>query len=74
MRRAYDARSKVVHGGVASDADLRNPDGERVTVDAFAECLEGVLRDSLQAAIDLNANGLGFPPDWAALMFALPES
>jgi len=72
MRRAYDARSVVVHGGVPSEDNLRGLDSERSTVYAFADDLENVLRDALKMAIRLLASDQRFPPDWEELMFAVP--
>ena len=63
MRRAYDARSVLVHGGVPSERDLRGPNGELAAIHAFADHLESVLRASLRTAISLLASGQPFPPN-----------
>jgi hypothetical protein len=73
MRRAYNARSVIVHGGTPRKKDLRGLNGERVPIHAFADDLEGALRDALKTAIRLLATGKPFPPDWEKLMFAGPE-
>ena len=73
MRRAYDARSTIVHGSHPGEEELRGPDGESVTVSDFAEALEGVVRATLQVAINFLATGQRFPPAWEELMFAGPR-
>lgn len=72
MRRAYDARSVIVHGSHPSKDELRGLDGESVTVSDFADALEGVVRATLHVAIDFLASGKRFPPPWEELMFAGP--
>jgi hypothetical protein len=73
MKRAYRARSKIVHGGSSAEADLRGLIGDRVSIELFADDLEEVLRKSLQAAISLLGAGKRFPPDWEELMLAGPQ-
>lgn len=73
MRRAYDARSVIVHGGVPSQEDLRRLNGVCGSVHEFADDLEDALREALQTAIHLLASGEPFPPDWEKLMFAGPQ-
>jgi len=73
MRRAYDARSKIVHGGTLSESHLVGLDGSQLSVDGFADSLEDAVRKALHKAMDRLASGEGFPPDWDSLMFALPE-
>jgi Apea-like HEPN len=72
MRRAYDTRSVIVHGGVPKGDDLLGLAGEPVTIQVFADDLEGVLRDALKTAMLSLASGKPFPPDWSKLMFAGP--
>ncbi|HEY8777318.1 MAG TPA: hypothetical protein VIM33_12680 [Gaiellaceae bacterium] len=72
MRRAYDARSVVVHGGVHSGDDLMRLDGSPATVHEFADDLEGIVREALQRAIRSLAQGEAFPPAWEELVLAGP--
>jgi hypothetical protein len=72
MRHAYSARSGIVHGGVPHDVDLRTIEGERASVEEFADGLEEVLRRALQAAVTRIRTGQGFPPDWEELWFSGP--
>jgi len=74
MRRAYDARSVIVHGGVPSEDDLQGLDGLPASIHKFADDLERALRETLQTAIRRLARGEPFPPDWEKLMFAGPTA
>jgi hypothetical protein len=69
MRKAYDVRSGVVHGGELAEGDLRGLTGAPVPVNEFAADLEAVVRDGLQKAVRLQASGDGFPPVWDDLLF-----
>jgi hypothetical protein len=74
MRRAYNARSAIVHRDVLRDKDLVGLDGEKLTVDAFVDDLENTLRAAMQRAMHLIAIGEPFPPAWESLMFSLPDA
>ena len=69
VRRAYRARSGIVHSGRFDEAELRDLSGHRVTSAKFTDDLEGLLRWSLKKALRLHASGAGFPPDWDELVF-----
>jgi len=71
MRRAYDARSGLAHGGSAGEKNLRAVDGKPVSAAEFASALEDVIRRALQLAVQRLAGREGFPPDWEDLMFEL---
>jgi hypothetical protein len=73
MRRAYDARSVIVHGGTPDEADLRTFDGGRSSVETFATELEEVVREALKITLAALISGEPFPPDWEGLLFALPD-
>lgn len=55
MRRAYDARSAVVHGGSPKDTDL--PDNQSASLQVFTDAIEEVVRLGLRKAIALNQKG-----------------
>jgi Apea-like HEPN len=69
MRRAYSARSGVVHSGQLPHKDLRNLSGQRATPDAVADDLEELVRRCVRKALQLQVSGSGFPPDWDELLF-----
>jgi hypothetical protein len=71
MRRAYDARSGLAHGGSAGEKNLRALDGEPVSATEFASALEDVIRRALRLAVQSLAGPEGFPPKWDDLMFEL---
>jgi hypothetical protein len=74
MRRAYDVRSAIIHGGTPDPKVLRNLADEHATVEALADDLEDVLRRAVQAAIRALVRGHPFPPEWERLVFVLPEA
>jgi hypothetical protein len=55
MRRAYDARSAVVHGGSPKDTDL--PDNQSASLQIFTDAIEEIVRLGLRKAIALNQEG-----------------
>jgi hypothetical protein len=69
-RKAYDARSVIVHGGTPTEKDLLGLDGQPLRLDLFADELEQVVREALQIATQTVAEGKPFPPNWEKLMFA----
>jgi hypothetical protein len=72
-RKAYDARSVIVHGGTPAEKDLLGLDGQPLRLDLFADELEQVMRQALQIASRTVAEGKPFPPNWEELMFAGPQ-
>jgi hypothetical protein len=69
MRKAYTARSVVVHTGKLPHS-LRTIGGDQATPEEFADDLEDVLRQALRKTLRLIASGERYPPDWDALMLA----
>lgn len=70
MKRAYSARSKLVHGGTVTDVEVA--DGTRVPLADFARITAEHLRTALRKAISLasespDANRL---VDWDSLILA----
>ena len=49
VKRAYSARSQIVHG--ATLTDLKLPDGTHVTLDEFVEHTEAILRAAIVKAV-----------------------
>lgn len=75
MRRAYDARSTIVHGGNTPDATvLKSPNGMTMTLHDFTQLTGGLIRQALQKAIlDSNARGK-LAVDWDSLLFPASPS
>ena len=70
MRRAYDARSAVVHGaGVPDPKDLESPAGEALSIHGFTEITETLMRAALLKAIPIGRPGGRLGVDWDALIF-----
>jgi hypothetical protein len=55
MRRAYDARSSVVHGG--SPRDTRLPNNNVATMSEFTDEVEELVRLALRKALSMNEKG-----------------
>jgi Apea-like HEPN len=56
MRRAYDARSAVVHGG-RSPEDIRLPDNPSADLRTFIEAIEDLVRLGLRKALSMKQDG-----------------
>lgn len=70
LRRAYDARSAIVHGGEARRAAL--PDAPDADLNGFVAAVEEILRLALRRAIFLSAAGeagFGTAGYWEQLLF-----
>jgi hypothetical protein len=69
MRRAYDARSAVVHGGEASDTRLRGQKDAPLT--QFTDAVEEIMRRALREAMELASadTNFGTADYWEALLF-----
>ncbi len=63
MRRAYDVRSVVAHGGTPDSRDYRAADGSILTPTEFADVVEDIIRSALIRAIREAADDR-FPPAW----------
>lgn len=73
LRRAYDVRSAVAHGGTPSEENLKSPSGDRVSLDVFVTGVEELVRVAVRKAIDAVGDGAQWPPDWDALIFEQAE-
>ncbi len=70
LRRAYDARSTIVHGGEARKAAL--PDAPDANLNQLVAAIEEILRLALRRAIFLSAAGeagFGTADYWERLLF-----
>ena len=74
MRRAYDARSAIVHGG--SPDDTRLPDNQDATLPAFIDAIEELVRLGLRKALSMKQDGkkLREAAYWEGLLFPDPSS
>lgn len=74
MRRAYDARSAIVHGG--SPKDTRLPDNQAATLPAFIDAIEELVRLGLRKALSMKEDGkkMRQAEYWDTLMFSKPNS
>lgn len=68
LTRAYSVRSAVAHGGAPRKKDLKSHNEEPVSLDAFAEGIEELVRAALVKAVNGVAAGAGWPPDWDGLI------
>jgi hypothetical protein len=69
MRRAYDARSAIVHGGGEPGAELlKSPMDAPISLRDFASVTEGLLRAGLEKRIDMVEASGTTPIDWEALI------
>jgi Apea-like HEPN len=73
MRRAYHARSAVVHGG--SPDDTRLPNNDAATFTAFTDEIEELVRLALRVALAMKANGKNLRQSeyWDNLLFHMPQ-
>jgi len=69
MRRAYDVRSAIVHGG--SPEDTRLPDNQSADLGSFIDAVEDVVRLGLRKALSMRQDGkkIRQPDYWDALVF-----
>jgi hypothetical protein len=74
IRRGYDARSAIVHGGELGDNLLRSPSGEAISVDEFALSIETLMRLALRRAIDGHEEGTSAIAAWDDLIFSEPSA
>jgi hypothetical protein len=67
MKAAYGVRSTIVHGDVPKPKDLK-VQGVPVSLAAFVQATEEVVRQGLRAALGRAADPMGkWPPDWDAM-------
>jgi hypothetical protein len=69
MRRAYDARSAIVHGG--SPKDTRLPDNQVADLATFIDAIEDLVRLGLRKALSMKEDGskIRQPEYWDSLLF-----
>jgi hypothetical protein len=74
MRRAYDARSAIVHGG--SPKDTRLPDNQSVELPTFIDAIEELVRLGLRKVFSLKEDGkkLCQAEYWDTFLFSKPNS
>jgi hypothetical protein len=74
MRRAYDARSAIVHGG--SPKDTRLPDNQSTELPTFIDAIEELVRLGLRKALSLKEDGkkLRQAEYWDTFLFSKPNS
>jgi len=74
MRRAYDARSAIVHGG--SPRDTRLPDNPFATLSTFIDAIEELVRLGLHKGLSMKEDGrkMRQAEYWDALVFSNPTS
>ncbi len=74
MRRAYDARSAVVHGG--SPKDTRLPDDQSAKLPTFIDTIEELVRLGLRKGLLMKEDGkkLRQGEYWDSLIFSKAES
>ena len=70
MRRAYDARSAIVHGG--SPRDTRLPDNPSATLSTFIDAIEELVRLGLRKGLSMKEDGkrMRQAEYWDALVFS----
>jgi Apea-like HEPN len=73
MRRAYDARSAIVHGG--SPKDTRLPDNPSAKLPTFIDAIEELVRLGLRKGLSMKEDGkkLRQAEYWDALVFSKPN-
>jgi hypothetical protein len=73
MRRAYDARSAIVHGG--SPKDTRLPDNQSANLPTFIDAIEELVRLGLCKALSMKEEGnmLRKAEYWDDLVFSKPN-
>lgn len=73
MRRAYDARSAIVHGG--SPKDTRLPDNQSATLPTFIDAIEELVRLGLRKGLSMKEDGKKIRQSeyWDTLVFSKPD-
>jgi hypothetical protein len=70
MRRAYDARSAIVHGGSPDDTSL--PDNQSASLPTFIDAIEGLVRLGLRKGLSMKKDGKNMRQAeyWDTLVFS----
>jgi hypothetical protein len=73
MRRAYDARSAIVHGG--SPKDTRLPDNQSAELPTFIDAIEKLVRLGLRKGLSMREDGkkMHQAEYWDTLVFSKPN-
>ena len=73
MRRAYDARSAIVHGGSPEETHL--PDNPSANLPTFIDAIEELVRLGLRKALSMKEDGkkMRQAEYWEALVFSRPN-
>jgi hypothetical protein len=73
MRRAYDARSAVVHGG--SPTEIHLPGNKSATLPTFIDTIEELVRLGIRKAFSMKGDGkrMRQPEFWDTLIFSKPS-
>ena len=73
MRRAYDARSAIVHGG--SPKDTRLPDNQSAKLPTFIDAIEELVRLGLRKGLSMREDGkkIRQAEYWDTLVFSKPN-
>ena len=72
MKRAYDARSAIVHGGGEPGRDLlKTPTDAPLSLQDFVKVTEHLVRMALKKAINMADATGSLPIDWDALIIPL---
>jgi len=73
MRRAYDTRSAIVHGGSPKDTHL--PDNQSAKLPTFIDAIEELMRLGLRKGLSMKDDGknLRKAKYWEDLMFSKPN-
>jgi Apea-like HEPN len=64
VKRAYDVRSTIVHGGTPEKKDLKNVAGEKVELQAFADEATEIVRRLLRQVTEEIEDTGRFAVDW----------
>lgn len=72
MRRAYDVRSTIVHGGKVNSKDHRLPDNDAATLSAFTDAFEELIRLAIRKSLAMKekATQLRRSEFWESLLFS----
>lgn len=71
MRRAYDFRSTIVHGGSGRKTDTRLPDNAAAAPTVFVDVIEDLLRLAIRKALSMGeeSNRVRDPQYWDTVLF-----
>ncbi len=71
MRRAYDARSAIVHGGLPKDTRL--PDDQSAELPTFIDAIEELVRLALRKVLSMKGKTVRQVEYWDTLLFSKPN-